>query len=327
MMKKLLLLALSSACSVETVTDPGVVEPVPTEATWSVDQTTDGALLGVWGHGPDDVWAVGGNLDQPLVMHNDGTAWRRLAVPGSSLLWNVYGFRAADAYAVGDNGLILHYDGDTWTQVPSGTNATLFGLWGASGDDVWIVGRDLTTNSAVVLRGTDDGFTPVTTIPTELRPTALYKAHGFAPDDVVMVGDGGALRWNGSEWRKDAVPTNEPLRSAWGRNANDVYAVGGRGVAEILHSDGDTWSLVTELPIGWGLTSVFTAPNEPTLAVGGSYVFEVGTDGNVAQPALPDISATPTLHGVWGDGLGTAYVVGANMSTSSSMRGVILRRQ
>jgi len=318
MKKQLMLLAFSAAC--------GSVDPVDTEATWTVDHAGNGALLGVWGHGPNDVWAVGGNVDQPLVMHNDGTGWTQRAVPGSSLLWNVYGFSATDAYAVGQNGLILHYDGSDWTQVESGTDATLFGLWGASGTDVWIVGRDA-ASAAVVLRGTSDGFAPVTSIPADMRTTALYKVHGFAADDVMMVGDGGALRWNGSDWSRDEVPTNEPRRSTWGRVAGALYAVGGRGIAEILHSDGSAWSLVAEIPSGWGLTGVFTAPGEPTLAVGGSYVFEVGDGGNVVQAELPDISTTPDLHGVWGDGLGTAYAVGANLSTPSAMHGVILRRQ
>ncbi len=319
MMKKLMMLALSAAC--------GDVEPIDTKATWTVDHIGDAALLGVWGHGPDDVWAVGGAFDRPLVMHNDGTGWTPREVPGGSRLVNAYGFTASDVYAVGGGGLILHYDGVAWTQIESGTNATLFGLWGSSGDDVWIVGGDIAGDaaSAVVLRGTHASFAPVTDLPADLRPSTIFKVHGFAPDDVLMVGDSGALRWNGSEWRSDDVPTTEPLRSAWGRDATDVYAVGGRGVGEILHSDGSAWSLVAELPFGWGLSGVFTAPGEPTLAVGGPDVFEVGGDGSVVQAELPDLSATPDLHGVWGDGLGTAYAVGA-MSTPSSVRGVILRR-
>lgn len=314
MLKKLMVLAVSAAC--------GGVEPIEPEATWTVDHAGDEALLGVWGHGPDDVWAVGGSFDRPLVMHNDGTAWSRLAVPGASQLWNVYGFSATDVYAVGGDGLILHYDGWTWTRVASGTDVTLFGLWGASGDDVWIVGGDIGTGTAVALRGAGESFAPVTDLPADLRPTALFKVHGFAPDDVLMVGESGMLSWNGSEWHREAVPTSEPLRSTWGRNASDVYAVGGRGIGEILHFDGSAWSLVAELASGWGLSGVFTAPDEPTLVVGGSYVLEVGGDGVVVQASLPDISTSADLHGVWGDGLGTAYAVGGNLSSS----GVILRR-
>lgn len=323
--KTLMLLGLSAACG--TVDPVDTVGTDDTDATWTIDHASDGALLGVWGTGPDDVWAVGGSIEQPLVMHNDGTAWVRRDVPGTSLLTNIYGFTANDVYAVGMGGLILHYDGDAWSQIPSGTDATLYGLWGASGEDVWIVGGTAGgTGSAVVLRGTSGEFAPVADMSADLRPATLFKVHGYSPDDVIMVGDAGALRWNGSEWRGDDVPTNEPLRSTWGRDAGDIYAVGGRGISEILHYDGSAWSLVAELAIGWGLSGVFTAPDEPTFAVGGSYVFEVGRDGSIVQPTLPEISATTELHGVWGDGRGTTYAVGGSLSNLGTPSGVILRR-
>src|SRR5512138_2875912 len=118
-MKKLMLLALTAAC--------GAVDPVETEASWTIDHAADGALLGVWGTAPDDVWAVGGNPDESLILHNDGTGWTRQVMSGTSRLWNTYGFSGNDVYAVGERGLILHFDGNTWTRIPSGTNATLFG--------------------------------------------------------------------------------------------------------------------------------------------------------------------------------------------------------
>lgn len=318
-----LIAAFVTACgtSAPTTDDPG---------TWTVDRAgTDGALLGVWGSGAHDVWAVGGQADQSLILHGDGARWSPVTVPGGSLLYSVYGFSASDVYAVGEGGLILHFNGTTWSHVASGTSMTLFGLWGASGDDVWIVGGDLAAadGSAVVLRGARDSFAPVA-LPAGMAPNVLFKAHGFAADDVMLVGDGGAvLRWDGAQWHRDPVPTRDPLRSTWGRGANDVYAVGGSTSGEILHFDGSAWSEVAALPIGQGLRGVYTSATGPTFTVGLDLVFELGRDGVETQADIPALDPVPDLHGVWGDPDGVTYVVGGDLyAYPSAMSGVILRR-
>lgn len=302
------------------------VPPVDSEPTWTADHaTTEGALLGVWGNSPDDVWAVGGQSDQPLVLHYDGTSWQRVVVPGRSMLWNVYGFSASDVYAIGEHGLVLHFDGQTWSTVAASTDTTLFGLWGASGDDVWIVGGSPLDppGSAIVLRGSGGSFHAVADLPAELRPSVLFKVHGFGPRDVLLVGSEGVLRWNDGTWRQEAVPTTAPLLSTWGRGHDDVYAVGGSTFGAIVHYDGRGWSLVSELAIGSGLTGVFTSPDAPTIAVSLQYVFELGPSDQLVSAELPEIGTT-RLHGVWGDGEGTAYVVGGAFGQANT--GMILRR-
>lgn len=316
--------ALTAAC--------GGVEPaVDSDVAWKLDHaTTDGVLLGVWGSSPTDVWAVGGQVDRSLVLHGDGTSWRPFEVPSGSLLYTVYGFSDADVYAVGERGLILHYDGTAWTRVASNTALPLFGLWGASGDDVWIVGGDIfgPSGSAVVLRGTRGVF-EVVDLPEALTPNVLFKVHGTASDDIMMVGAGGTvLRSNGTEWRRDPVPTREPLFSTWGRDADDVYAVGGSGAGEVLHFDGTQWSEVIALPTGQGLRSVFTSTDGPAVAVGPNFIFDIGRDGSVVQAQLPELDPDPVLHGVWGDQNGTTYATGGDLySYPRSMSGVILSRR
>lgn len=311
-------LAIAACGGVESASEPG----------WTIDQVADdGAILGIWGTGPHDVWAVGGTTDRGLVLHSDGSGWTRSGVAGA-ILYTVYGFTESNVYAVGDGGLILHYDGTAWTRVESGTSLPLFGLWGASGDDVWIVGGNVSgpPGSAVVLRGSGTSFAPVSDLPADLAPSALFKVHGFGADDVIMVGNGGVLRWDGAGWSRDDVPTTETLFSTWGRGANDLYAVGGRYAVEVLHSDGQTWSQLADMPIGSGLRAVFTSPNAPTIAVGASsLVLEIDRDGAMTQVTLPDLGADQFLHGVWGDGQGTTYIAASNYPQATS--GLILRRR
>ena len=108
-------------------------DPADDAARWRLDRwEPDGALLGVWGSSPDDVWVAGGQVDRSLLLHGDGDRWTDVGVDAGSLLWGIYGFSGKDIYAVGDRGLILHYDGARWSQVESGTDQTLFGV-GATG--------------------------------------------------------------------------------------------------------------------------------------------------------------------------------------------------
>jgi hypothetical protein len=314
--------ALAAACGTQPASDRG---------TWVVDRTTtDGAILGVWGSGPSDVWAVGGQADRSLVLHGDGSGFTRIDVSSRALLYGVYGITASDVYAVGEHGLILHYDGATWSQVASGTQLPLFGLWGGSSDDVWIVGGDMAgpPGSAVVLRGSRGGFHAVA-MPADVTPNVLFKAHGFAADDVTMVGAGGAvLRWDGTAWHRDAVPTEQPLRSTWGSDPENAYAVGGDDTGEILHSDGQEWRQVAELHTGEGLNGVFTSADGSMIAVGPHGVFELDAGTSLVEAALPAQASAYALHGVWGDDAGTTYAVGGTLDAyPGAMGGVILRRR
>lgn len=314
-------------------------EPTPASEAprWTVDHASeDGVLLSVWGSGPDDVWVAGGQTDDALVLHGDGTTWERVDVGARELLWWVYGFGTDDLYAVGNNGLILYFDGATWDRVESGTTHSLYGVWGATEDDVWIVGGDPNgpDGSAVVLRGSKRSFTEAE-LPDGLAPRALFKAYGHGVDDVVVVGtDGTVLRFDGARWDREETPTTEPLFSMWGRSRSDVYAVGGYDGGELLHFDGQTWSRLS----GDGaqqadplclLSGVFTDESQPVIAVGeGGYILEVDPDGTRREPELPELAPWTALHGVWGDGAGTTYAVGGSLGGyPGPMDGVIVRRE
>jgi hypothetical protein len=82
----------------------------------------------------DDVWAVGdAGADRALVLHFDGTAWRRVdtakIAPAGTNLNAIDGRTPADIWAVGGSNLngttfgwsdlILHWDGRQWSNIPS----------------------------------------------------------------------------------------------------------------------------------------------------------------------------------------------------------------
>jgi hypothetical protein len=106
----------------------------------------------------DDVWAVGAEEDSALVMHFDGTRWRRITVPHGGVAGAANDLRAvtvvstgevwAVGYACGPFGtvtcqpLILHLSGGRWQVVPTAGDRDKFLLdvVARSSNDVWVVG-------------------------------------------------------------------------------------------------------------------------------------------------------------------------------------------
>jgi hypothetical protein len=109
--------------------------------------TYDSYLASVSAAGPDDIWAIGGQIGGTsapiLIEHFDGTAWTE--VPNPALPPNVAysgGLRAVTALGSGDvwavgaaiansttnQTLALHFDGTSWQVVPSDNPLAAFGV-------------------------------------------------------------------------------------------------------------------------------------------------------------------------------------------------------
>jgi hypothetical protein len=113
-----------------------------------------GLLTGVAATSPRNAWAVGywqpsaGNgLLRTLIMHWNGTTWKRLASPnppGNDSLGGVAAISGRNAWAVGshdNNTLVLHWNGTVWGWVrrPSPPQA-LLSVAAASSRSAWTVG-------------------------------------------------------------------------------------------------------------------------------------------------------------------------------------------
>ncbi|NUP49364.1 MAG: hypothetical protein HOW97_18960 [Catenulispora sp.] len=93
------------------------------------------ALMSVTATAPDDVWAVGSQNRQPVVLHYDGREWSMtpgLPTPeGGGEFNTVVAKGPHDVWAAGDAGrasgpLVAHYDGRTWTSVPAPGDGEIF---------------------------------------------------------------------------------------------------------------------------------------------------------------------------------------------------------
>ena len=130
-----------------------------------------GALFGVAGRGPADVYAVG---DGGQILHYDGAGWSAVRpassgerldavwvdpaglvigvgteiVHGHDTTWtpivkpkdellSVWGSSSSDVFATGAPGAILHFDGAAWVPFEPGTSREFQVVWGAGGDVVF----------------------------------------------------------------------------------------------------------------------------------------------------------------------------------------------
>lgn len=130
----------------------------------------EGALTAVSAAGPDDVWAVGSQLQAagsdlaaPFAEHWDGSAWTVAALPDhdNGQLTGVYAAGPGDVWATGAftqgvPSVFLHLDGKTWTTVPT-PGPMEYGLYymfgqmtGTGPNDVWALGLALNDGDATM---------------------------------------------------------------------------------------------------------------------------------------------------------------------------------
>jgi hypothetical protein len=82
-------------------------------STWSVStNVANKALFGLWGSGPNDIWAVG---SEGAIIHWNGSAWSSSASGTTGQLFDVWGSGPSDVWVVGREGILLHWDGSAWS--------------------------------------------------------------------------------------------------------------------------------------------------------------------------------------------------------------------
>jgi hypothetical protein len=329
-----LLATLVAACSSSSGTPNDAGADVASDAdqppSWQVALSgLDGALLSVWGSSPSDVYAVGGargNGFPTLVVHFDGTTWKRFSPGGMETYWWVYGASKNDVWMVGENGRITHWDGSSFVEHSSGTTATLYGVWASGANDAWAVGG--TANGGknapndIVLHWDGAAWTP-SPMP-QLFGRAYFKVWGSSADDVYVVGEAATIwhRKNGA-FALETNPAQGTLTTVHGCGASEIYAVGGR---DVLRSDGATWTRVNVTLLN-DVNGVGCGPSGAAAIVGGG-----GLKQRLANGAwIDDFALDPhtDLHGAWADGAGDYWAVGGNFVSAAapgvSRQGVIAR--
>jgi hypothetical protein len=81
---------------------------------WTEMFKSDTELNAIWGSSKNDVFVVGGDWNQGIILHYDGSQWIE-QFNTSVRIDDIYGNTTNDVFAETRNGSILHYDGERWT--------------------------------------------------------------------------------------------------------------------------------------------------------------------------------------------------------------------
>lgn len=202
--------------------------------------------------------------------------------------------------------------GTPWTPTfDASQTGWLLDTWGPSPSDLYSVGG--TTTAGAVMHFDGQSWSPLS---LGVATPLLNWCFGFGPDDVTMVGNGGTvLHFDGKTWQQQPTPTTQNLWGVWGAAPNDLWSVGGDGLADgqatLLHFDGAAWT-AQALPSlqkanVWQLLKVWGTAANDVYAVGQRGVV-IHFDGTVWSEELA--GASDDLVSLWGTGPDRVVAVG-----------------
>ena len=313
------LLSLSACTSDPAASGPDGGGAGATAWAAAFDASQVGWLLNTCGSAPDDLFMVGGSTEKAAAMHFDGAAWapQDLGVDAPLLNW-CHAFARGDVTMVGRAGTVLHWDGQAWSKQATPTTQDLWGVWGAAPGDLWAVGGDgLAAGHATLLHFDGSSWTQET-LPAlqKVDVWQLLKVWGTSAENVYAVGQRGVvLHRKGGAWAEELVGASDDLVSLWGTGPDRIVAVGGRANGIASVWDGATWE-THELAPTPGLNGVWMR-SAGTAHVAGAY----GTIGtlDVASGRVDavDVGAKRLdLHSVFGDASGRIWAVGGNLGSA-----------
>jgi hypothetical protein len=275
-----------------------------------------GAVLSVWGTGPDDVYVVGGPLGNggaAVVQHYDGSTWTRLDPGGEDSFWWVSGSDPTDVWMVGEKGRMAHWDGATFEEYPRVTTATIWGVWAASPTDAWAVGGSPGKGTALpndlVLHWDGKDWKP-DPLPGTPLGRSLNKIWGTSSEDLYAVGEAATV-WHrkGTTWKLESDPpvASSNLLTVFGCSATDVYAVGGQ---DVIHSSGaGVWSTVA-VDLSNAVNGVTCGAPGEVLIVGFGGLKQRLVGGKWTDEF--DVAPTGDIHSAWSDNAGSFWVAGGD---------------
>jgi hypothetical protein len=130
-----------------------------------------------------------------------GATWVRESSSGANDVFGVGAPGDWDAFAVGQGGALWRASSPQWSRYESGTTADLHSVVNIAGD--WYAAGDAGTVIKMPSPNSDPtapvrGWRRVEVPATE----RLWCVFGTARDDVQVIGEGVALRWDGSAWER-----------------------------------------------------------------------------------------------------------------------------
>ena len=149
--------------------------------------------MDVFGTGPEDIWAVGPEVDGFL--HFDGKGWTVVqpCLPdGGRPMTQVFALAQDDVWFAGAS-WVVHWDGEAWTETQLDPSFYTWSLWGTGPDNLWVrgsCGMDAPCEKGYQWDGESWS-----------REYGRLGLGGTSPDNGWAREAGGGLsHWNGTSW-------------------------------------------------------------------------------------------------------------------------------
>ncbi len=308
--------ALDSS-AVDTLPDGAGVDLSPDlgpPSAWKEIKTTTSTLLGIWGDGPSNIYAVGKG---GTIIHYDGNDWLPMTSNVEEDLYAVWGVDNV-VFAVGDK-VILKYDASpstsdggtggsmTWEEEYTSSYYTynFRGVWGPTADDIWAVGENSSGEAGV--RHSEGSWWE------DRDPDSknmLNDIWGVSATEFYVVGKNGTIfKHDGEDWAPMTSGTTSHLQNIHGVSANQIFATGMDG--SVLRFDGSIWSKMNT-----GSTTLFAdiwGSSASDLFAVGKVVFAgdesvMHYNGSAWAPLSAPANFAP--EGIWGASSADVYLVG-----------------
>jgi hypothetical protein len=256
--------------------------------SWTVDTlATADTIRGIWGAGPDVIYAVGAGA----AVRRTAGGWEP-ACPGNmgTSPSDVWGVSEHDVFIPQQTDLVVHvHQGWCGEAEISSRYFTLRTIWASGPDDAWVFGlwTYYTGLRTILFHWNGEDWRDASSAVT--NNLALYDMWGADRNHIWAVGESfsqGIVRtFDGFGWRTQGVPAGAPLQGVWGASSRDVFAVGEGG--RIVHFDGNAWTSM-DTPTAADLYAVGgTAPTDVYAAGDGVILHYDGVAWSVVQGA-PD---------------------------------------
>ena len=318
-------------------------EPPPCdEVDWCLEKTSHPAgvgLAGVWGSGPNDVWAVGA---LGTVTHWDGKEWTSSQLDMHWSLRAIWGSGPNDVWTMAATNQIFRATGFAngkphWSPVvpvveEQDPPAPFGAIWGTSSKDVWIAGKSL------FMQRENDGFAELAWRTTAAEDGGIEWApalqdwyfeivHGIwgsGADDVWVVGtrsngvgfitrSSGAPSGEVPQWTELDAHSFAGLHAIWGSGPDDVWAVGDYGTIRRCSSATHQCAII-ESPTLENLRGIWGSGPKDIWAVGerATLLHYDGTEWRTATGGFVP-GTKPNLSGIWGSGPNDIWAVGSGI--------------
>jgi len=228
----------------------------------------DGAidLTAIYGFSNTDIYAVGSRIvgynpnppptfiDSSLIIHYDGSTWRRVNIYNGRLLGDIYGSSSNNIWAGGWEKKAFHYDGSKWEIdsiniiIPERFFFQISSI-GSYNSNIYLIGNSTNNTTAEsityffkrvnniwVMQDSFSNFGGTNRFGWRLNQSSL--------PDLYSNGSGGMYIYNNSSWVKISN-SPDPIYFMWGTSSDNIFAVSNGSRA--YHYNGTDWKQIEQL--------------------------------------------------------------------------------